>query len=172
LGPNERSPGCECLIGVHASACLRPADECIAYVYYEPVDILKQPAEEPIPETVRRFIVDHIRSVESLEILLLLFGGGAREFSPPEVSRNLCTSLESATAQLQQLHKSALLVATEAADSLKYRFNSGSPDTTVVADLEKIYKTRRVSVISFIYSKPTDPLRAFSDAFKFRKDEP
>ena len=42
----------------------------------------------------------------------------------------------------------------------------------LVADLEKIYKTRRVSVISFIYSKPTDPLRAFSDAFKLRKDEP
>jgi hypothetical protein len=133
---------------------------------------LKQPAEEPIPETVRRFIVDHIHSVESLEILLLLFGGGAKEFSALEVSRNLCTSLESAAAQLHQLHKAALLVATEAADPPKYRFNPGSPEAPVVADLEKIYKTRRVSVISFIYSKPTDPLRAFSNAFKLRKDEP
>jgi hypothetical protein len=133
---------------------------------------LNQSAEEPIPENVRRFIVDHIHSVESLEILLLLFGGVAKDFSAVEVSRTLCTSLESATAQLEQLHKAKLLVVTEAASPPKYRFNSGSSDAPVLADLEKIYKTRRVSVISFIYSKPTDPLRAFSDAFKLRKDEP
>jgi hypothetical protein len=132
---------------------------------------LKQPAEEPIPEAVRRFIVAHIDSVESLEILLLLFGGSAREFSASEVSRNLCTGLESAKAQLHQLHKAGLL-AVAVADPPTYRFNPGSPEAPVVADLEKIYKTRRVSVISFIYSKPTDPLRAFSDAFKLRKDEP
>ena len=110
--------------------------------------------------------------MESLEILLLLFAGVAREFSPVDVSRTLCTSLESATAQLQQLDKAKLIVPTEAANPLKYRFNAGSPEAPVVAELEKIYKTRRVSVISFIYSKPTDPLRAFADAFKLRKDEP
>ena len=133
---------------------------------------MNQPAEEPITENVRRFIVDHIQSVESLEILLLLFGGRAKEFSALDVSRTLCTSLESAAGQLQQLHKATLLVPTEAPNPPTYRFNPGSPEAQVVADLEKIYKTRRVSVISFIYSKPTDPLRAFSDAFKLRKDEP
>jgi hypothetical protein len=133
---------------------------------------LKQPAEEPIPENVRRFIVEHIHSVESLEILLLLFAGGAKESNALEVSRTLCTGLESAAAQLQQLHGAKLLNISEAGDPPKYRFNATSPEAVVVADLEKIYKSRRVSVISFIYSKPTDPLRAFSDAFRLRKDEP
>jgi len=132
---------------------------------------LNQPAEEPIPEHVRRFIVDHIQSVESLEVLLLCFAGSSGEHSPAEVSRVLYTSLESATTRLEELHRDKLLV-TSGADPMKYRFNSASPDTAVVADLEKIYKQRRVSVISFIYSKPTDPLRAFSDAFRLRKDEP
>lgn len=132
---------------------------------------MKQPAEEPIPEIVRRFITDHINSVESLEILLLLSTGTIREFTAEEVSRTLRTSLESAAARLRELHHAKLLVMVEEAESPKYRFDPGSREAAVVADLEKVYKTRRVSVISFIYSNPTDPLRAFSDAFRLRKDE-
>lgn len=132
---------------------------------------MKQPAEESIPEIVRRFIIDHINSVESLEILLLLSTGTIREYTAEEVSRTLCTSLESATARLRELHRSKLLEAVESAGALKYRFDAASPQAGVVADLEKVYKTRRVSVISFIYSNPTDPLRAFSDAFRLRKED-
>ena len=133
---------------------------------------MNQPAEEPIPENIRRFIVDHINSVESLEILLLLFAVLPKELSPLEVSRALYTSLDSAAARLRELHDAKLLLVTETSEAPKYRFNSASPNSALIAELEKVYKTRRVSVISFIYSKPTDPLRAFSDAFKLRKDEP
>ena len=136
------------------------------------VVILNPPAEEPIPENVRRFIVDHINSVESLEILLLLFAAPANDLSPLEVSRALYTSLDSAAARLRELHGAKLLLVTETSEAPKYRFNSASPNSALIAELEKVYKTRRVSVISFIYSKPTDPLRAFSDAFRLRKDEP
>jgi len=109
--------------------------------------------------------------VDSLETLLLCFADSAQEWSPAEVSRALYTSSESATIRLQELHRAKLLV-TISTDPVRYRFNPASPDATVIADLEKIYKLRRVSVISFIFSKPTDPLRAFSDAFRLRKDEP
>ena len=132
---------------------------------------MSQPPEEPIPEIVRRFIIEHINSVESLEILLLLSAGTIREYTAEEVSRTLRTSLESAAARLKELHRSKLLMTVENEGSPKYRFDSASPGAGVVVDLEKVYKTRRVSVISFIYSNPTDPLRAFSDAFRLRKDE-
>ena len=132
---------------------------------------MNQPPEEPLPEIVRRFIIEHINSVESLEILLLLSAGTIREYTAEEVSRTLRTSLESAAARLKELHRAKLLVTMENEGSLKYRFDAASPGAGVVADLEKVYKTRRVSVISFIYSNPTDPLRAFSDAFRLRKDE-
>ena len=132
---------------------------------------MKQPAEEPIPESVRRFIIEHINSVESLEILLLLSTGTIREYTAEEVSRTLRTGLESAGAHLQKLHRAKLLVTTENESLPKYRFDPASPEAGVISELEKIYKTRRVSVISFIYSNPADPLRAFSDAFRLRKDE-
>ena len=133
---------------------------------------MNQPAEEPIPEIVRRFIIDHINSVESLEILLLLSTGTIREYTAEEISRTLCTSLESAAARLRELHQTKLLARVETAQSLKYRFDPAAPEAKVVPELEKVYKMRPVSVISFIYSNPTDPLRAFSDAFRLRKDEP
>lgn len=131
---------------------------------------MKHPEEASIPEKVRRFILERINSVESLEILLLLSGQPTQEWSAEEVSRKLCTRLESASAQLHalQLAKLLVIIGTEPA---KYRFNPASPEADVVSDLEKVYKQRRVSVISFIYSKPSDPLRAFSDAFRLRKEE-
>lgn len=131
---------------------------------------MKQPAEESIPENIRRFIVEHINSVESLEILLLLFARPAEELTPEAVSRKLCTSLESAAGQLRELQRARLLVSIST-EPPKYRFNLESPEAPLVPQLEKVYRERRVSVISFIYSKPSDPLRAFSDAFRLRKDE-
>lgn len=104
--------------------------------------------------------------------MLLLFADAGKEWSALEVSRTLYTRLESAAAQLQTLHRAKLLLVIEGGESPNYRFHAASPEAATVADLEKVYKTRRVSVISFIYSKPTDPLRAFSDAFRLRKDEP
>ena len=109
--------------------------------------------------------------MESLEILLSLFARPAEESSPEDVSRALCTSLESATARLSELQQARLLVSIST-EPPKYRFNTDSPEASLVALLEKTYRERRVSVISFIYSKPSDPLRAFSDAFRLRKDEP
>jgi hypothetical protein len=132
---------------------------------------LNQPAEEPLPENVRRFIVERINSVESLEVLLLLFAQPAVELSVAEVSRKLCTSIESAVARLRELQLAKLLVEA-GTEPRKYRFNPAAPEFALVGDLEKTYKQRRVSVISFIYTKPSDPLRAFLDAFRLRKDEP
>ena len=109
--------------------------------------------------------------MESLEILLSLFARPAEESSPEDVSRTLCTSVESATARLHELQQARLLVSISI-EPPKYRFNTDSPEASLVALLEKTYRERRVSVISFIYSKPSDPLRAFSDAFRLRKDEP
>jgi len=131
---------------------------------------LNQSPEAPIPEDIRRFIVKHIDSVEALEILLLLFGNAGEELSPEEASRRLYTSVESAARRLDQLQRVKLLVSIST-EPPKYRFNSASPDATLMGELEKVYKERRVSIISFIYSKPTDPLRAFSDAFRLRKEE-
>lgn len=130
---------------------------------------MRQPAEEHIPESVKRFIIERINSVESLEILLVLFDQPTAESTALDMSRQLRTSVESAAARLDELRAAKLLLAS--GEPAKFRFNPAHPESQVVADLERIYKERRVSVISLIYSKPSEPLRAFSDAFRLRKGE-
>ena len=131
---------------------------------------MNQPAEERIPESIRRFIIEHVNSVEALETLLLLFNAPSSEWTALEVSRKLCTSVESAAARLNELQLGKLLI-TSGTDPVKYQFNAGDGSLAqIVGDLEKVYKERRVSVISLIYSKPSEPLRAFAEAFRLRKE--
>lgn len=114
--------------------------------------------------------MERIHSVESLEILLLMFANAGLELSAAEVSRRLYTSVDSAATKLSELQAGKLLVLI-GTEPPKYRFNGEAPEAALVGGLEKVYKERRVSVISLIYSKPSDPLRAFSDAFRLRKEE-
>ena len=129
-----------------------------------------KPPDDRFPDEIKRFISERIPSVEVLEILLLLFAE-PEEWAVLEVSRELCTSVNSARSRLEELTSAKLLVSINT-DPVKYRFNRDDTAMFSLVDrLEKIYKERRVSVISLIYSKPAEPLRAFSDAFRLRKDE-
>jgi hypothetical protein len=76
------------------------------------------------------------------------------------------------------------LLTCEPGPPASYRFRPSTPElNAAVADLAKAYADRRVTVISLIYSKPsektvlaypakppaTDPLKSFSEAFRLRK---
>jgi hypothetical protein len=39
-----------------------------------------------------------------------------------------------------------------------------------IAGLVETYRERRVSVINLVYSRPSDAIRSFADAFRLRKD--
>jgi hypothetical protein len=53
-----------------------------------------------------------------------------------------------------------------------YRFAPGSAKLEqAVRDLAAAYATRRVTIISLIFAKPTDKLKSFAEAFRFRREE-
>ncbi len=126
---------------------------------------------EDIPEEVKRFIADHIDSVEALEVLLLLKDNPDREWGAGDVSRALYTQPESAAARLADLQSINLLAARDES-GLLYRYSPGpdNPDR-VVTELSKAYKERRVTVITLIFSKPNEKIRTFADAFKIKRDK-
>jgi predicted ArsR family transcriptional regulator len=127
-------------------------------------------AVEDIPEDVRRFINEHITSIEQLEVLLLLKRSADREWSAAEVSRELAIHPESAAVRLTDLEGRGLLVAKpDSPPAYRYQPTS-SALARVVNNLAEVYKQHRVSVITLVFSKPIDNIRSFSDAFKFRKD--
>jgi predicted ArsR family transcriptional regulator len=124
-----------------------------------------------IPPRVQRFISTHIDSIEKLEVLLLLRTRAEREWTAHDVSQELRITESSATARLEDLFARKLLVSA-AGSPARYRYGPASPDEDKdIIALQETYSTRRVSVISFIFSKPLDKVRGFADAFRLKRDK-
>jgi hypothetical protein len=127
--------------------------------------------ESGLPEEVRRLIVDHIESVEQLEILLLLYQQRGRTWTAEEVARELRVAASSAGERLEELQRDALLSRVEG-EPMRYRYDPASSKLDgVVGGLATAYSERRVTVINLIFSKPVDKIRTFADAFRLRRDD-
>ena len=62
-----------------------------------------------LTDEIKAFIADHIRSVEQLEILLLLQRNPGREWSAADVSKELYVSPESTATRLADFHARGFL---------------------------------------------------------------
>jgi hypothetical protein len=128
-----------------------------------------------LPEEVRRFISEHIDSVERLEVLLLLHGA-PRSWTPAQISKERRSSELAVSLSLKGLAESGVILA----DGAGFRIH-GDPKLAGTLDLlAQTYRQRHVSVITFIYTKPdgdgrarlpADPLRSFVDAFRIKGDK-
>lgn len=124
-----------------------------------------------LPSRVQRFITAHIDSIEKLEVLLLLRGRTEQSWTAEAVSRELRISEGSATRRLADLAARGMLVSDDARPPA-YRYDPDrSDDAADVAELAQCYAERRVSVISFIFSRPLETVRGFAEAFRFRRDK-
>lgn len=127
--------------------------------------------EEEVPLDVRHFISAHITSVAQLETLLLLKTNPTQVWSPEAIARELRIDKRAASDQLAHLERNGVAVRTsEQGDA--YRYNPATPelDAAVVA-LAQSYLVRRVTIIGLIFSGPSSSLRAFSDAFRIRRED-
>ena len=124
-----------------------------------------------IPPDIRAFIVQRIDSVVQLELLLLLHANAARSWSADEIARELRIEASAAQEQLDLLTSRGLLQLVDAS-ARRFEYASSNADqNATMTRLAAEYANRRVTMISFIYSKPTDTLRSFADAFRlFRKE--
>lgn len=128
--------------------------------------------DQEIPEDVRALIAAHISSVVQLELLLLLRSQPTRQRSAAEISRELRIDQGWVAGQLRELCAAGLLACTDG-PNVAFQYNSAAPPEIhqAVDGLENAYAERRVTVIGLIFSKPTDPIRSFSDAFRLRRDK-
>ena len=127
--------------------------------------------QQEIPAAVQAFIADHLDSVVQLETLLMLHRAPDRQWSAHDVAAELKIDPAWADAQLAALCDDGLAQCDAA--SKQFRFAPGrDADRAAVEALALSYAERRVTIISLIFSKPADNLKAFSDAFRLRKDKP
>jgi hypothetical protein len=124
-----------------------------------------------LPSRVQCFITTHIDSIEKLEVLLLLRSRVDREWTASAVALELRITESSAASRLLDLATRGLL-SSDGATPPVYRYSPADPeDVQAVAELASVYGAKRVSVISFIFSRPLDRVRGFADAFLLKKDK-
>jgi hypothetical protein len=128
-------------------------------------------SDAAIPPRVQRFIATHIDSIEKLEVLLLLRARAERDWTARDISLELRITDASAAARLEDLMVRRL-AEKHGTNPPTYRYRPASADDAeVIGELQATYSTRRVSVISFIFSKPLDKVRGFADAFRLKRDK-
>lgn len=122
-----------------------------------------------VPEAIRGFIDENINSVEELETLLLLHTHPDMEWGATDISKELYTSIGAAKRRLAHLFAKGL---AKRVGEQKYIYAPATAQTArIIGELALFYKARRVTIITLIYSKPSEQIRDFSDAFLFRQEE-
>ncbi len=124
--------------------------------------------DKEVSEEVGRFLAAHISSVAQLETLLLLQMNPGRKWSAEELAHELRIESVGAEKQLGMLVRSGLLRKDEEG-RFGYAPANAELHRAVVA-LAQSYLVRRVTIIAMIFANPSENLRAFSDAFRLRKD--
>ena len=127
-----------------------------------------------LSQEIKKFISDHIHSIEQLEILLLLHSQPDREFTAAATAQELRIEPDSAAERLAALSGQQMLAVRAAGGAAEpaYRFAPANAHLhSLVQQLAEAYRQYRVRVITAIFSKPVDKVRSFADAFKLRRDE-
>lgn len=124
------------------------------------------PASPEIASAAKRLISEHIHSVEQLEVLLLLRAAPDKGWTREEVGRALVSHPDTVGQRLDDLVARGLIQRDEAA----YRYDQSRAPDAAVSELAAAWATRRTTVIGLIFSKPSDAVSSFSDAFRFRRD--
>lgn len=101
-----------------------------------------------------------------LEVLLLLRGAADKDWTADEVARALVMQKPSVEAWLDRMVARGLLALTDGT----YRFAPPSAELERTIDgLAESYARYRVAVIGVIFSRPSEGVTRFSEAFRIRR---
>lgn len=125
-------------------------------------------SNEELPDEVSRFIICYIDSVEQLNVLLLLFRAPSREWTTTEITAELRSTESSITRRLADLYSRHVLSLPYMS---RHAFKISEDLKSAISQLDLVYREKPLRIIELIYSQPPMALRAFADAFRFRKDD-
>ena len=120
-----------------------------------------------LPVAVRKLIRRHVHSVGELELLMLLHAESDRSWSVGEICDALGCPPSWAEAQLAAMDEGGLVEG--AGDSWRF-----APANTELAEataaLHEAYRLQSREVVRYVFATPGRDLKAFSDAFRLRKE--
>ena len=139
-------------------------------------DLTRQMHDDPLnddrtpSEKVDRFIADEIDSVPHLEALLLLWRG-ARQFSAAEIADQLYVSVGQGASIAEDLHRRGLIAREHNSATVFFYDTQNESHNELLQALDATYRRELIRISGIIHSKPSPGVRAFANAFRFRKDK-
>lgn len=110
------------------------------------------------------FVGAAVRSVWTLELLILMRGGGERAWRVDELVRQLRASTKVVQQSLAALQTAGLVTA---GDGETFCYRPASPQMDAYAEgAQALYREKPVTVINAIAMAPDEKLRIFSEAFR------
>ncbi|HEV2577920.1 MAG TPA: hypothetical protein VGU25_11990 [Acidobacteriaceae bacterium] len=119
--------------------------------------------------SVERFIREEIDSVPHLEALLLLWRNAPSACSTGQIAKQLYVSQGEGAAIAEDLHRRGL-IAREARGLFFYD-QSREERNRLLKALDETYRRDLIRISGIIHSKASPGIRAFADAFRFRKEK-
>ena len=127
------------------------------------------PTDE-LPSALRQFLARYIRSVEQLDILLLLAERPDAVWTVQGAYEVILSTPVSVERWLNELSAQGLLIC-EPSQAPAYRFATASKEAEQVAALAQFYKTAPVRIIEAVYQPQINVAQTFADAFKIKKPD-
>ena len=132
---------------------------------------MSRKSSSPIPEEVRRFILDYIDSVPALEALLIMMRNREKHWTAGAMAAELYLDPRTVAPFLADLSARGLC-GSQPGEEPVYVWR---PATRDLADslehLARVYAKHLVPVTNLIHGKPRASVRGFSDAFRLRGSE-
>jgi hypothetical protein len=127
---------------------------------------------EPIPQDVVAFLDANVESFEQLELLRILGQSPDREWQLAELAHEVQTDLQTAARHAAALGGRGLLTQVTRGAETAFRYGCEKPALErQLRGMLTAYNERPVSMIKLVYAQASNPLRAFSDAFRVRKEK-
>jgi predicted transcriptional regulator of viral defense system len=124
--------------------------------------------EPEISSDVRQFLTESIRSVEQLEVLLLLRATADRGWTVRDVYQRVLTNETSIQRSVDGLHEKGLLRRTNEGF---YQFKPTSDGERVLEELALLYKEKPARILYALYGPQRPEIDAFVQVFRIRKTE-
>jgi DNA-binding Lrp family transcriptional regulator len=125
----------------------------------------------PIPEEITQFLDSNIESIDQLEILRILGEDAGKEWSVADLAQVVQAKPQAVATHLAALHSRGLVTRVGREAEPSWRHGAATQELGARVDrLLRLYSERPVTLIKLVYAQGGNPLRAFADAFRIRKE--
>jgi hypothetical protein len=124
-----------------------------------------------LPQPVRVFVTEHIRTIEELQLLIAVIQSPERWWDPPAAARELGLSTTAARRAFDHLAARNLLDIRITGD-VRYQFRPGTEELRVAARAtEEAYRANPLGVAQLLAGAASRGIRDFADAFRLRWED-